>query len=205
MLDGLIDYLQSEDLPDDPFVRTDSVAFGEGTVDLVVSVLSYDQSESWARWRIRAIGVIDYRLSDPCGDLSLHESDHVLARQHTEAHQALYFSGSSVSPPRTVGRLFATHTARAGFWIPFERYLNPCCRLEELIAAKTGMLADGPFFLVSAYADVLANEGLKPSVLAPRPAQHWDGQIWTENASPLATLIIGDSFFVARTFEEERP
>lgn len=88
-------------------------------------------------------------------------------------------------------------------WIPFERFMNSYANLPEILSGGDGLLADGPKFLIEAYANVLVSENLNPSALTPQPAKWWDGRQWAENPAQLVALVLGDSFFVARTLEEE--
>jgi hypothetical protein len=53
-------------------------------------------------------------------------------------------------------------------WIAFDRYLNRV-PLPDLLAGGSGLLANGPQFLIAAYADVLEKEGCRPTrLVTPR-------------------------------------
>jgi hypothetical protein len=46
------------------------------------------------------------------------------------------------------------------------------------------------------------NEQIRPNVLAPHSAKWWNGKVWVETPSTLATLLIGRAYFVAERFED---
>ena len=199
MLDALLSSLEST--LDDPFVRLDSLTFTEDGAVLMVSVMDSGEEYSWKRWRLEARGLRDYALRDAYGDLYFEESDHVLARCQTDTRQQLMFRDRPRSIPETIGNLWTAHRRIAGRWIPLERFMNRPDRLEELLALGYGQLADGPTFLVEVYAEVLTSAGVTPSLLPKHSAKRWDGESFREVRGPLATLLIGDSYFVAESFE----
>jgi len=204
MLQDLLAYLQSPDLAGDPFVRVDAVAFPDGDGVISLSVRDYHGDNVWTDWEVRAVSLRDFRIQEPWGELWLEERDHVVARQHTDTQQQLFFRGQPPSVVEAVARLFLAHRDIARRWISFDRYINMALDLEVLLGQGFGMLADGPSFLVQAYARVLEREGVRSSLLEPRPPKVWDGHSFVEWASPLATLIIGESYFVAESFAGRR-
>ncbi|MCD4825485.1 MAG: hypothetical protein K8S55_12880 [Phycisphaerae bacterium] len=204
-LKKLLSYIESLESPEDSFVRLDSISFKDNDGILGMSIWSDYEQEAWSHWEVRAKALRSYRITESYGDgdLALHKGDHVLTLQHTEARQELYFRGSPQSAPETIGRLLIAHREIAGNWIPFEQFFNSYSNLD-LLAGGFGLLAEGPTFLIEAYARVLSSEGLKPNTLASRPACWWNGQKWIENTVPLAALVIGNSFFVAEDFKERQ-
>jgi hypothetical protein len=102
-----------------------------------------------------------------------------------------------------VGQLFLTHQRLVADWIPFDRYLNNHVDLDALLGGGYGKLADGPEFLVAAYAAILERHGVSPSLLPARPAKWYDGRAWVETETHLNTLILGGSFFVAVEYSEQ--
>jgi hypothetical protein len=110
MLESLCSYLQRADLGDDPFVRLDTISFVEDGADLSISVRD-DQGATTGRWGVKVRGLRDYRVTKPFGDLLLQEHDHVLARQHLDPQQLLYFRGTPPSALETVGRLLIVPVA----------------------------------------------------------------------------------------------
>ena len=101
MLEKLLGFID----PEDPFVRLDSLRFEELDQVLDASVLDYDCTETWARWRIRARGVRECRIGRSGGDVRLLEADHVLIRQHTDPQQTLHFRGVPESAEALLGQL----------------------------------------------------------------------------------------------------
>jgi hypothetical protein len=201
MLDQLREYLESPDRDDDPFVRLDSFVLDGHDASLIVRIMNYDADETWKIWEVRALGLRDFCVREPHGDLTIHQ-DHVLARQHTDCCVDLCFRGKPRSSAEIVGHLYRAHRQLVADWIPFDRYMNNQVDLEALIDGGYGKLADGPEFLVSAYAGVLKDGGISPSLLPPRPAKWFDGRNWIETEARLSTLVIGDSFYVAAAFDE---
>ena len=203
-LDALESCLRVDDDSADLFVRLDSVDFREGDSVLLLSILESDVGEVRSRWQVTTRELRDFRVMKPYDDLWVHDGDHVLARQHTEDRKTLYFRGTPTSPVETLGNLMVAHRETAGDWIPFAQYINSCLATEDLLAGGFGQLAEGPVFLIDAYSQVLQDQGLAVSTVGPRSSLRWDGKCFLENREPLEVLIIGQSFFVAEGFEEER-
>ena len=202
MLDRLFAYLHRPDHPDDTFVRLESLALQHQELKFVLRVLDYREHVTWGRWEVLARRPHDFRVEEPNGEPQLHEHGHVLARQFTDKHQSLYFRAAPASAPEVVGLLRAAHHRVSGDWIAFGRYLNPRKEFGALIAAGNGLLADGPMFLIHEYAGVLEGAGMKPSALDPRQVRRYYGGPPVSAPAPLATLVLGRSWFVAEEFEE---
>lgn len=201
MLNQLRAYLESPERADDPFVRVDSFVLDRDGATLNVRIKNGDADGAWRNWTVRALGLRDFCVREPHGDLTVH-SDHVLARQHTDGRAELHFRGRPRSAAETVGRLHRVHRRLVAEWIPFGRYLSKHGDLEELFDGGFGKLADGPEFLLSAYAAVLDDCGVSPSLSPPRKAKWFDGTNWVDMEAHLSTLVIGHSFFVAAKFDE---
>lgn len=204
MLAKLLNHIENNESFFDPTVRIDSLRLENDSGVLSVSVFDCDDDEGYSNWEIRARVLIDYRIDKLGGELTLHESNHVLTRQHTDTTNELFFKGFPRSAMETIGRLLVAHREVTGDWIPFERFFNSTSNLEELLNGGYGKLADGPTFLINAYMNVLSSEGLNPNALAPRSAKWWSGNRWLEITMPLVALVIGDSFLVAEGFEEQQ-
>jgi hypothetical protein len=202
MLEKLLGFIEGPHA-DEPFVRLDSLCFEELDAVLDVSVMDYDCTETRARWRIRARDVRECRIGRSGGDVRLLEADHVLIRQHTDPQQTLHFRGIPQSADATLGQLWASHRHEVLDWIPFERFLNSKAPLPDLLAGGYGLLADGPTFLIEAYARVLSSAGLSPNASEPRPAKWWNGREWLANPPALAAIELGESLVVAERFDEE--
>jgi len=61
-------------------VRLDSVRFEDNDGILEVSVMYYDCTKEWGRWRIRAKEFRECFIGRSGGELSLLQADHVLVR-----------------------------------------------------------------------------------------------------------------------------
>ncbi|MEQ8765988.1 MAG: hypothetical protein RL885_18870 [Planctomycetota bacterium] len=201
MPDGLSRVL--EDSYDGAFTRIAASHFGDELV-LEIWKVQDDETSHESRWRIRARGVREYRLEEAAGDLEVFEADHFVLRQYLEPRRALGFRGQPPSPAETVGRLWLIHRDIAGEWVPFERYLNVCAGLEDLLAGGYGLLAEGPESLVRAYANVLSEQEVSTNLLSPTPANWWNGTNWVESTAPLTGISIGRSLIVAEDFEVEK-
>jgi hypothetical protein len=66
-----------------------------------------------------------------------------------------------------MGQLCLTHHRLAADWMPFDRYLNNQVGRELLLDGGYGKLADGPEFLVVAYAAILKRQGLPTDSCQP--------------------------------------
>lgn len=192
MLPKLLGFLASPH-PDDPVVRLHSVRFEKLDVVLDLTVMDYELVERWASSTIRARGLRDCSIGLSGGELCLLGADHALIRQYTDPKLTLYFRGVPESVASVVGRLWKAHQDVASNWIPLERFFNSCLNLEDLLQAKHALVADGPKFLIDAYAEVLSSALLNPYTVAWRCAQ----------SPSLEALELGDSFFVASSFDEE--
>jgi hypothetical protein len=89
--------------------------------------------------------------------------DHVLLWHYTLPYALISFYGKAVEPLAVVGALFERHVEIAQDWIPFQKYVNSCLPLSELIKGTFGMLADGPEPLVVGYEDVMQRFGFSTS------------------------------------------
>ena len=152
--------------------------------------LTFDLKKPAARWELRCSGVLESHLGDPhrCG-LNVWHEDHAALDQYVEPQVRLRFSRAAEDPEHVIGALWRAHMRVSNDWIDFERYLDRTRPLEELLASSTGgVLAEGPAFLIAAYAKVLAENGCRPrrNVIAKPQAGR-------------ATMIhFGESFVVAR-------
>lgn len=79
----------------------------------------------------------------------------------------------------------------ASKWIPFDCYFNMPEKLDELIAGRHGLLAEGPDILMQAYERILAENGFQTTNRTILPDGH----------EGISVLIFGDSYIVASEFE----
>lgn len=194
MLEELVAYLDA-----DSFTRIDSVRFEGDDCFLHLSASNY--LDEWTEWSVGAKHLHGYSIEEPCGDFQFTQRDHVLARLFTDAQQDLSFRGMPSSASAVIGELLLAHRLALKDWVPFGKYLNPMNDLEGLLAGGYGKLADGPSFLMKAYAHVLEEAGIKPSLMPLRSYKLWDGEKYAEGYRELATLFVGGAYFVAAHFE----
>lgn len=143
-----------------------------------------------------------YNITKPHGYLYVHGKEHPVTRVYTDPWQSLYFAGVPHSIDGAVGRLVLAHRSAVGDWVPIGRYLR-AKNIERLLAGRYGLLAEGPAFVVQAYARALSEYGLTLSFHASSQPhrRRVDGQL-LESTVPLTTLIIGETYFVAEEFCE---
>src|SRR5690349_21031326 len=88
-------------------------------LQLVETMSSHEEE-----WEIICLRPVAQRmLFDECYDLEL-SFEHVIAREHVDPHQDLYFRGRPHDPAGAAMSLYARHIVLAEMWIPFGRYLN---------------------------------------------------------------------------------
>ncbi len=125
----------------------------------------------------------------------VHDRGHVLLQQFRDDHVELYFRGTAQDTSRLIGDLWMAHRRVAAGWIPFERYFNGLKPLHELVAAGFGSLAEGPRFLLDAYADVLQTHGMAADLTDSRD----DGR--ARGPQPEHALVFDRGYIVARDFD----
>lgn len=210
VLDTLLAHLDSLGDSEDEFVRLDAIRFdeerGDAVLDLAVRGQYVDEGHEWSRWEVSALGMRSYGVQRAWGCLSIHDSSHILARCLWEPRQQLYSSRSVLDPDSTIGRLAVAHAQLGSPWVRFGEYLRGPVGLGTLLTQRVALLAEGPQCFIQAYADVLRDEGVAPSVLDGPPVFGWDGQTYVavQEKPNLSVLTLGDAFFIAARFEETR-
>jgi len=119
-----------------------------------------DGNEQHTSWQLRFRRLLEYHLSDVfnCG-LNVWRTDHPVLAQYTDSREYLHFSSAARNPNEAVGELWIAHRELVDDWIPFDRFLNETIKLPGLLAGSGGLVATGPSFLISAYANVLDAQG----------------------------------------------
>ena len=173
MLDELLFQLEACGGEDHLFARLESVAFVANEPILTIGIWEDFVDEEWRRWRVVISGLWEYNIAEAFGGQSVHGDEHPVRRVYTDPWQMLPFRGVPRSIDEAVGRLVLAHRNAVGDWVPFGRCLNTELDLERLLAGAYGLLADGPAFIVQAYARALSECGLTHSSLAPRPHRRW--------------------------------
>jgi hypothetical protein len=202
VLTRLTEVIRTGEWEDNGHASLDRLSLTGPHAVLDITLRGYPDVEGETTLLIRADELVDFEVRSPWGELDFIASGHVTARQHTDTHQALSFVGKPTSATECVVGLLQAHRVASEGWIPFERYLNSELALLELLVSGSGLLADGPSFLVTRYAEVLDRFGVRTNLLEPRSARIWSGTHWRDTPTTLATLIVGETFFVAEDFHD---
>ncbi|MBX3416287.1 MAG: hypothetical protein KF851_01690 [Pirellulaceae bacterium] len=136
-------------------------------------------------------------------DLSVCD-DHVLLWPHSQLQAALYFNGRPDNAHALLGALVETHHRTLNDWFPITRFMNNSLFSPnvELLASGSGLLAEGPFGIIDAYASVLETFNIRHSSPPRRPPSWWDGTRWQPETEKLYALIMGSSYVVGPNFTE---
>jgi len=215
MLDELMNVIGTPEFEEFGWVRLGGVEWqGE---DAVLSLVLSQQDEHEQQWQIRCQSVREQRIdhSPVYNNVWLElEDDHVLLWPHVLPQVELYFRGKSAKRVEVLGTLWEKHLELVQGWFPFDRFLKGGPPAMKHLDGGFGLFADGPEPLIRAYAEVLDDYAISASTLpprAPRVPMRWDGQRWIEFAGPWAggedrmhVLLFGQTYFVARSFEEKR-
>jgi len=76
---------------------------------------------------------------------------------------------------------------------------------RDLLAASSGLLAEGPVGILSEYEAVLARHSIAWSQVRERAPKRWNGGSWVAESEGLKVLTMGPSFVVAESFTATRP
>jgi hypothetical protein len=100
-----------------------------------------------------------------------------------------------------MAKLMLAHQKMAGGFLPFDRFLNPEAKMEDILASGYGLLAMGPTVLMRAYGEVLDAEGIAWSSVEWGPPKRWVYlHVWIEPKPGYRVAVLGldDSYVVAR-------
>jgi hypothetical protein len=116
-------------------------------------------------WSLRFRDVLEYNFANVynCG-LNVWRDDHPAIAQYVDTRAFLHFAHAPRDPSHVIGELWSAHVDLVDDWIPFDRYLNREIPLLRLLSGGSGLVATGPAFIVSAYANVLEAEDCQPVV-----------------------------------------
>lgn len=199
------DLLNSEEIENEGWVRV--VGFRWVGTQLTCDLQVHEGlgDEILSSWQVLCDEVREYQMVDMSGgDLQVDDGGHPVVRQHTDTAVDLAFRGIPGDPIRLIGGLWKAHRETCDGWIPFDRYLNLQLPLEELLRADSGVLAQGPRFLLEAYASELRAHSLAASLSSERSAKYFADGKWLEQQQPLSVMQFGESFIVAERFRSLR-
>ena len=154
-------------------------------------------------WRIEATEVRDYVIRKEWMEEIEVADEHPILLPFTEAVTDLFFYQSPSDILKIVGDLLENHRKLVCDWIEFGRFFNAQTgkSLASLLTNSSGMLASGPVSLMNTYAEVLNQNGIKNSLMKPRPPKYWNGEQWMEQKAPLHALFLGTSYVIAERFK----
>ncbi len=160
----------------DHVVVVDSSSASDELVSVVVSLTTFG-GDLVGRWEVQAVGAVARLI--PVGEqvaLNYHDSDHPLLLPYAADRAHVSFTGKpNVPKAQVIGSLYSAHAAVVGDHIPLGQYMNsgysgdpPDRGIAELLDGGYGTLAHGPLPLVRAYADVLAEFGVRVAISEAR-------------------------------------
>ena len=181
---AIIESLQFEECGD---MRIVHAHWSGGQLTLRVQLDHGDGNRS--AWQMRFADVFEHSLTEVanCGLNIWH--DHVVIDQFIRPRLFLHFGAAAANADELVGQLWSAHTALVDDWIPFDRYLNQEVPIHGLLRSGSGVLATGPDFLISAYAEVLDRNHCLPSQVVLNEGRHLQSATMTH---------FGESYVVAQ-------
>ncbi len=192
MIDDLLAITETGEFEDTGIIRLISVKEQGDRLRLIFKVTPIVGEVHLRRWVVRCNNVIAHQIIiGNAYDLAL-ESEHVLLWEHQKPRVAISFFTEFVEHPLSVvGQLYRAHMDLAGEWIPFDRYFNMPEKLDELIAGRHGLLAEGPEPLMQVYERILEENGFQTTNRTILPNGH----------EGISILIFGDSYIIASGFD----
>jgi hypothetical protein len=169
---------------------------------IILQVALQDNERQNHRWQITCEEVRAHRFIAGAAELQL-SYDHPLLWAHTQPQVSLYFRGKPKDLLSLMGGLERSHRELAKGWFPLERFTDSSLRLERGLEIGYGLFGTGPEILVTAYEKILKQHGLTTSTPTPSPPKYWDGTAWAAETPPLAVLILGESYVVAKEFKAQ--
>jgi len=110
--------------------------------------------------------------------------------QYNDEQVSLYFSGKCTDVARLHFNLCQTHIQVTGGWLHYNTQLEHLQKIENNLAYTSGLLAQGPRKLLTAYAGCLERNGLDYSIIH---GYHPKGE-------PKKVLLFYDGYVVAEEF-----
>jgi hypothetical protein len=94
----------------------------------------------------------------PCVSETLRWTvEHSLLLNHNDTHGSLFFSSAPHNPHEVVGLLYQTHEDLFQGWRPLRDYINHGDKTAQILAAGTGVLAEGPVSVLELYQKTIAH------------------------------------------------
>ena len=184
--------------------------------ELVLDVRTGDEARPREAWRVRCADTRASRLASEWVDSPYLADEHPLLLPYVQRQAKLYVRGRAADARLVVADLYAAHAAVTGLWYPFEAFFNSGgphavllnqgggLPLAELLGGGSGLLAEGAVGVLAAYAAVLEEHDIEPSVIGERPPLRWLDGAWQPEATDLRVLVLGESYVLGAGFTAER-
>jgi len=204
VLDTLWSAVRSGEFEDDGWITLSAASWRAEDIWLSLE-LEPGNGTPRQHWQVLCEQARAHRLhGETVHDVAVHE-DHVLLLPHQQLQANLYFTSPAPNPAAVAGELLAAHRRCTRDWFPAERFLNSALPLIDLLAASSGLLAEGPVGILSEYEAVLGRHSIAWSQVRERAPKRWNGGSWVAESEGLKVLTMGPSFVVAESFTATRP
>lgn len=171
------------------------------TLQLVVATTELDKQRGGFRdvgqYVIRALGVVEHRVSVGLFRSLRFVEDHPLLYQYNTTPHALFFRGKAPDPNALLVDVLQSCAMIFGPWRQVSEYLNTSQPLLSLLASEGGLLGQMPEPLARNLSGVLEKHGLETLLQAGDPVTPQDehGRSQLRKA-----LILDDSYVIALDF-----
>jgi len=191
MADSIDGLLASDEFRNSGWARVASIAWDAAQMTVDVAIDAGQGGPTRARWRVTCTGVREYRICDANGGgLKMSGHDHPAVRQYLDLHGRLRLESPPKDANAIVGPLWLGHRRLVDDWIEFDRYM-------KLPFEASGVIAEGPRFLLVEYAAILRTQSLNATWI-PLASKV------KSRAADLSMLHFGASYVIAEKFSAAR-
>lgn len=170
-------------------------------IDITIRISLDELKEE--KWRIHLIGYLSGNISTSTSFYMDFKKDHPLLWDYNDMQASLYFTGLPNDFYKLYWDLHHIHTSLYGSYCAIDKYLNTEAKLDELLKAGYGLLANGPKKLLIQFAECLENNGIKSSIINDRVPVFWDGTQIVSALQNFSVLLIGESYIITNEFKME--
>ena len=185
-------------------IQLTNASWSSSSLQLQLTVTVFDSVHE--SWEIRCGDVLAYVLrNDGANGLEL-TGDHPLLWEFKHESASAYFDRTPVNADAAVVALYEAHQNAVGSWIRFGQHLNGAPGLSSLLAARNGLLAQGPVPLLTLYKETLRPHGVEVDIRFSRPPQRWDGTRWRrlDQDKNTKALLLGTSYVIGNRWIAEQ-
>lgn len=184
--------------PDDSS-EVEAVSMVDGTLVVRFSCDLCSDPDVRKSYILRCSDVPEHSLiAGPCEEISVSDDHCLLWTYHCEAAY-LHFTSNPSNPFEIVGRLYEAHEELFSGWRPLTGFLNPSLSggLHGLLERGSGMLAQGPWPVMEAYARAISNK-MEVNINSAHDSRYI-------STRPYKALVIDESYVICReiTVSEE--